>query len=258
MDREKIKLQVMQEGADLVGICRAEDLAFSHPRQNPKALMPDCQSIIVYALRHLDGPFLSPVMRTSLVDTMNIYRELGHIGYQIGRFLENTGFQAIWIHPAYPVEMSEETRGLKGDISLRHAAVAAGLGIIGKNNLLITRSFGPRVRLAAVLTNAELEVDSRDRTIYCDECNRCIDLCPGKALSHEGLNVRECIKIVGGPAGMSSFINFFTEALDRQKEEAKSMFRSPRFWNLYQALQIGSSYNCHSCMSACPIGRKQE
>lgn len=256
MDKEEIKCRALKEGADLVGICRAEDLASLLPRQNPKALMSNCQSIIVYALKHLEGPFSSPVMRPSLVDTMNIYRELGRIGYQLGRFIEKGGFQAIWIHPAYPVEMSQDTRGLKGDISLRHAAVAAGMGVIGKNNLLLTPAYGPRVRLAAVMTNAELEVDSRDQGTYCDECRRCIDLCPGKALSSEGLNVRECIKIVGGPAGMSAFISFFTEAFDSEKEKAKSMFRSPRFWKLYQALQIGSSYNCHTCMSACHIEGK--
>ena len=51
----------------------------------------------------------------------------------------------------YPVE--------KGGIFLKDAAVLAGLGIIGDNNLLVTPEYGPRVRLRALFLNTEFNQD---------------------------------------------------------------------------------------------------
>jgi epoxyqueuosine reductase len=45
----------------------------------------------------------------------------------------------------------------KGGIFLKDSAVCAGLGVIGKNNLLITPEYGPRVRLRALFVNVQLD-----------------------------------------------------------------------------------------------------
>jgi len=67
---------------------------------------------------------------------------------------------------------------------LKEAGVLAGLGNIGKNNLLITEKYGPRIRLRAVNTNASLEPDPIIKNMdFCRECAKCIDACPANALS---------------------------------------------------------------------------
>jgi len=63
----------------------------------------------------------------------------------------------------------------------------AGLGEFGKHGLLITKEFGPSVRLAAVLTDIEnLPFNNSDRQawikIFCDSCNACVRKCPAKAI----------------------------------------------------------------------------
>ena len=66
---------------------------------------------------------------------------------------------------------------------LKEAGVLAGLGIIGKNNLLITDKYGPRIRLRALYTSAQLEPDPIiERLSYCSECKICVDACPSNAL----------------------------------------------------------------------------
>ena len=45
----------------------------------------------------------------------------------------------------------------KGGVFLKDAAVLAGLGCIGNNNMLVTQSYGPRIRLRALFLNVELE-----------------------------------------------------------------------------------------------------
>ncbi|HSL96700.1 MAG TPA: GNAT family N-acetyltransferase, partial [Thermoleophilia bacterium] len=44
-----------------------------------------------------------------------------------------------------------------GGLFLKDAAVLAGLGVIGRNNLLITPQYGPRIRLRGLFVEAELE-----------------------------------------------------------------------------------------------------
>lgn len=67
---------------------------------------------------------------------------------------------------------------------LKEAAVLAGLGIIGRNNLLITKQFGPRVRLRAIITEAPLEPDPRQDWEPCRDCpGLCLTNCPVNALT---------------------------------------------------------------------------
>jgi epoxyqueuosine reductase len=69
-----------------------------------------------------------------------------------------------------------------GGIFLKDAALMAGLGCIGKNNMLVTPEYGPRVRLRALLTDkALLSTGPRDFD-PCRECNvPCRKACPQRA-----------------------------------------------------------------------------
>ena len=69
-----------------------------------------------------------------------------------------------------------------GGIFLKDAAVMAGLGCIGKNNLLVTPAFGPRVRLRAMLTDRVLEGVGPIDFDPCEDCNMpCKKACPQEA-----------------------------------------------------------------------------
>ena len=244
----------LQEGADLVGIVRVGDLRKAHPWRPPQGILPTAKSVIIFALKHSDAALDSPLMRISIADTLTIYHELSRIGYRLSRFLEKSGSLAATVHPAYPVEMTAETRGLVGDFSLRHAAASAGLGFIGKNNLLVTSEFGPGVRLAAVITDANLESTGQPIEKNCGACAICVERCPAKAISSEGVDLRRCVKVVGGPAGLNALTRFLLDLVDKPKEEMKKLIRSPAVWNFHQALLVGAFYDCHACMSCCPFG----
>jgi epoxyqueuosine reductase QueG len=60
-------------------------------------------------------------------------------------------------------------------------ARAAGLGWIGRNNLLVNETFGSRIRLVTILTDLPVEIRSpleRD----CGPCRACIKVCPAGAI----------------------------------------------------------------------------
>jgi epoxyqueuosine reductase QueG len=77
----------------------------------------------------------------------------------------------------------EATQYAAGDLSHKHAAVAAGLGVLGKSTLLITPQFGNRINLVSIITDLEIDPNDVITTPLCPpNCHLCIDACPVKAL----------------------------------------------------------------------------
>lgn len=109
---------------------------------------------------------------------METYDSLGIAANKIAEFLRVHGFSAQADHP------------LGGLVLFPPLAHKAGIGWVGRNGLLITPDFGPRVRLAAVYTSIQdlPFVDSNNHEWiedYCNECGLCIDQCPAGAILEE-------------------------------------------------------------------------
>ena len=69
-----------------------------------------------------------------------------------------------------------------GGAFLKDSAHLAGLGVIGKNNLLVTPEYGTRVRLRGIFIEAELEPTGPLDFHPCDECDMpCHKACPRDA-----------------------------------------------------------------------------
>jgi epoxyqueuosine reductase len=82
------------------------------------------------------------------------------------------------VHLPYHIE--------KGGIYLKDAAILAGLGCIGKNNLLLTPDYGSRVRLRALTIDVELLSTGPVKFDPCAICEEyCIKACPQKAFNQQ-------------------------------------------------------------------------
>jgi epoxyqueuosine reductase len=82
-----------------------------------------------------------------------------------------------------------------GGIFLKDAAVLAGLGIIGANNLLITPGFGPCTRLRALFLEKDVTPTGPIDFSPCDSCDKpCWKACPQKAFSSGSYNSILCDK----------------------------------------------------------------
>lgn len=90
-------------------------------------------------------------------------------------------------------EMLDATFRSTLSYALSHKMVAtrAGLGWIGKTDLLVTSRFGARVRLATVLTTTSLEAGQPIVESQCNDCCVCVEQCPAQAATgqswHAGL-----------------------------------------------------------------------
>lgn len=71
----------------------------------------------------------------------------------------------------------------KGGLFLKDAAVLSGIGIIGRNNLLLHPEWGPRIRLCAMLLEGDLlTTDAIEDFSPCETCKEfCQKACPMKA-----------------------------------------------------------------------------
>lgn len=69
-----------------------------------------------------------------------------------------------------------------GEFSHKFAAVQGGLGWIGKNGLVITKKYGPRVRLSTILVDLDLPFNHYEEKDGCGECNICVESCPTRCL----------------------------------------------------------------------------
>ncbi|QEG22306.1 tRNA epoxyqueuosine(34) reductase QueG [Mariniblastus fucicola] len=76
----------------------------------------------------------------------------------------------------------------------REFAQLAGMGWHAKNTMLINRELGSWFLIAAVLTDAELEIDTPMSTSHCGTCTACLDACPTDAFVEPGtLDATKCI-----------------------------------------------------------------
>jgi epoxyqueuosine reductase QueG len=250
---EEAKQFTLKEGAELVGIAAADTFPPSVPPRPPQRLLPKARSVVVYGIPMLLGS-ISSNSRVATTHTKTVYYELDRISYQVGRLLEREGYRAATVGAFGPTEMSKETKGMVGDLSFRHAAVAAGLGVWSRCRIVLNAKWGPRVRYAAVVTDAPLAADSPLEQELCSDCNLCITACPVGALSPDGtVNTIKCLLHLQ-PYGQPGLTRFLRDLVAKPVEEQQQALREPLFWGLYQHLAHGIDYECSACLEACPVG----
>lgn len=252
--KERIKQFAIEAGADDVGIAAVAD--YQSPRSpDPESIFPGVKSMVVLAYREVDNCDTDnpQLMMNGRLDLMEFTRS---VNYKVGRFLKKEfGARAMTAPASYPLEMSRETSGCIGDISMRHAAHAAGLGSFGRHNLIIHPELGTRVIFTAILTDLELDSDDKVTEDLCIHCDKCVKACPGDALAEEGkTNLMGCLKN-SQPYGIGPTIKHWSKYAGATPEERMELVADPHFWRLYQAGFIGFQYFCFNCLKECPVGQ---
>ncbi|MDL2275345.1 4Fe-4S binding protein [Desulfosarcina sp. OttesenSCG-928-G10] len=249
--KRKIREFAMDLGVDDVGVALATDLPGT---SRISEMLPDARSILVMVLKetsscHTDDPMAAMNGR---LDGASFIR---HCSYRIARFMEkNWDAKAITIPYAFPMALGAAPRPM-GIVSLRHAAVAAGLGTLGRHNLFIHPEMGSRVILFGVVTDLELPPDPLYATDLCVNCDICVENCPSHALDEPGkTDVARCAS-VSQPTGMAANAKFWARVLAQPPDAQKKMLYSGEYFNLLQTLHMGTQYFCFSCQKSCPVGK---
>lgn len=198
--KEEIKATALNLGADLVGVASVDRFIGAPPGFNPADIMPQAKTVVVMA-KKVPDQLVYGSLATALTNTCQaLHRRLDYIACDLAVFVEKKGGQAMPISADDPFTYwDEENRHGMGDLSHKHAAQAAGLGILGKNSLLITPQYGNRVHLVSVITDLDLESDPLVEEELCPpECRLCLDACPAGALKGDQVVIQKlCREIFG-------------------------------------------------------------
>jgi epoxyqueuosine reductase len=250
--QDKIKDHALRLGVDDVGIAAVRDY---HSPRSPSldSIMPEVNSLVVLAYKELSN-CESENPQIAMGGRLDIMEFARSCNYRMARFLEKEmGAKAMAVPLSYPMNMSAETNGMVADVSLRHAAVAAGLGSFGRHNLVIHPELGSRAIFSAILTDLDLDSDPPISDKLCNDCEVCVENCPVGALDQEGIT--DGIKCIRNsqPYGLPSYILFWLKFIDASPDERKAMVIDENFWRLYQAGFIGFQYFCFNCQKDCPL-----
>ena len=150
------------------------------------------------------------------------YSRMAALGWSVRKFLSELGYRSF---------------ATGNDVALSVPyAVAAGLGEAGRNGILITKEFGPRVRLLKVFTELELKPDKPKvfgAAEFCRKCRRCAESCPGKAISFSDDRTCEGPTISNNPGVEKWYLN------------------PEKCWGFW----VENGGACSNCITSCPFNK---
>lgn len=197
-------------------------------RFNPSLLVPGARSVLVFL-----APYSLPC---------NLKPIPGVAQYALGEDYHKVIKRRLFTLMGKLKEMVPEFEGRaftdSAPILEREWGVKAGLGWIGKNNFLISRSCGIKNLIGIIICNLELpqtsEIEPKKRGINtgsCGNCTRCLDNCPTGALGMPfSTNSRLCIS--------------YHSIENRNLVEDIKNGAVPSFVDKY--------FGCDNCLDACP------
>jgi epoxyqueuosine reductase QueG len=189
-------------GASLVGVAPVERFDGAPTAHHPAELLPGAKTVVTFGIRILDrvmdwpallkgSPFFSEEKRAEAL-RLCLYEKSGYqilndhlsmIALRLATHLEELGYPSLFF-PTTNTGIPEEYAHIPAMFSQRHAAVRAGLGEFGLNNVVVTAKYGPRIRWNSVITQAPLQASPLLDRKTCDglACEECIKQCPGGAM----------------------------------------------------------------------------
>lgn len=156
-----------------------------------------------------------------------VNKDINELSSALSFEIQKRGFQSN----SLAVSHRTDKVNIKGDFPHKTAATKAGLGWIGRHCQIITRPFGPWVRLGTVFTDIEIPCGPAMERNFCGRCTRCVEACPAKALKGKAWY-----------PGLSRKAILDVSTCDQWKKE-----------NYYE---YHKGHNCGICSAVCPYGLK--
>lgn len=189
-----IREVAFKNGVDLFGMAAIDRFQNAPKGFHPKDIYSKTESVIAFAIKlpsetmFADNPVPYTHVNTLAMQKMDL------ITYNISAELDKLGLKNILIPTDDPYlfwdHHKQEGRAI---LSLRHVGYLAGLGKLGRNNLLINKDYGNMIQIGALLTDMKFESDPlADYEVCPPNCRICLDSCPQKALTGDTVIQKKC------------------------------------------------------------------
>ncbi len=210
---DKIKHKALDSGFDLVGVADALSIDsrqieifrswlesglagrmdYLHrdieKRFNPAELVRNARSVIVVGLN------FKPPKCPSAVPTVPSGKVVSYARYEdYHTFIKKRLLELVeYICSVTSQDLRYKICVDSEPLAERSVAVKAGLGFIGKNQMLINPELGCQILLGEIITDLNLQPD-KPITQDCSNCKKCIEICPTGALMPDGqFDANKCI-----------------------------------------------------------------
>ncbi|MGD0273680.1 MAG: hypothetical protein ABSB96_08130 [Gaiellaceae bacterium] len=239
------------EGVPLLGFCAASKMANESPGYTPEDLLPGARGLVSLAVPVPHAVYRTPKNAPEMICRAQslCYRRLDELSVRIAALLEERGERAIPVFGCSPMQINK-----KGDIAgyLNHIRMGelAGIGVRGRNGILVNSRYGARLMLGGVVTTAplpEIRYPDIDEPGCPPGCRICADVCPVRAIDPTGERVKimRCLNHTSRTALMSKSRFVMLRAI-RPRSAARLM-------NL-TSLDEHTLHVCSKCVALCPYG----
>lgn len=175
---KKIRVFCKDEGIDLFGV--ADIAAVKKEILIKASLLKDFNRAICLGAR-LSTAILEEIESQPTKLYFHHYRTvnmfLDQAALKLSSLIQREGFKALPIPASQIVDWQKQSAHL----SHKKLGVLAGLGWIGRNNLLVNEKLGSQFRLVSVLTDAQLAANKPVKN-GCGKCFACVAVCPALAI----------------------------------------------------------------------------
>jgi epoxyqueuosine reductase len=172
-----IKQKARELGADQVGICEYQPEWTYIDRPQPKG-----KWAIVLAFSHEYDNLNTAPHEDAYIEVMVQYARAAKTSKLLANWIRSQGWYA-------DPKMGPNTE----DILMIPAAIAAGIGQLGKHGSLINKELGSNFRLSMVLSDVPIQLDAPEEfgsEEFCENCQICVNACPPGAISNGKQMVR--------------------------------------------------------------------
>ena len=244
MEKEELTIFIKSEatrlGFDICGIAKAEAVTDETVQRYNNWIEQEKQATMHYLERYCDKRFNPTLLvegcKSIICVAMN-YAPKQHID-GIADYAQGQDYHKIVKDRLYRLLQSinsvctAQGRAFcdSAPVLERYWAVKAGIGYIGRNRQLIIPGKGSCFFLGELLVDIELCYDTPCGRNLCGNCRKCIEACPGNALSSEGLDARKCLSYLT--------IEHRDELPENIGEKMENCF-----------------YGCDRCQAVCPHNR---
>ncbi|UCG94564.1 MAG: epoxyqueuosine reductase [Candidatus Aerophobus sp.] len=269
--KQEIREFALSRGATIIGVASEDRFSEAPPGHRPRDFLKSARSVIVMGVGLLpvvvnwhkfleNSSYLSGQKRRRAAwyvyhvgAYLAVNSKLNSLGLDLSHFLYHQGSATMFLpatgggdwtlatlamhHPdRYKwTQSSEGEETYMAEFSHRHAAVLAGLGRLGANNLVLTPNYGPRMRFISVITEAEFDPEpliQKELCLWEKGCRKCVEDCPFQAFGSPWL-----FEIGGSKMTLAKF--------------------SPQ--SCYDHNEGADNFGCGGiCINSCPVGRPKD